>query len=117
MIGKNMFVGEPTINDYREISLEDVLKEHLYFKGTYDERNVRHNAVTPKELCNSALWIYGLKDNPTNRTNVMYYCERQARQNLWFKDGKIVIPDELWKECNEYNNKMCKKRSRVWATK
>lgn len=45
MIGKNMFVGEPTINDYREISLEDVLKEHLYFKGTYDERNVRHNAV------------------------------------------------------------------------
>lgn len=108
MIGKNMFVGESTIKEYRDISLEDVLKEFLYFKGTFDERqNPCNKEVHPKDLCRSALWLYGLKDNPTNRTNVVYYCERQARQNLLFRRERIVIPEELWKECDEYNRKMC----------
>lgn len=111
MIGKNMFVGEPTIKEYRDISLEDVLKEFLYFKGTFNEENVAINEeVHPKDLCRSALWLYGLKDNPTNRTNVVYYCERQARQNLWFRRDHIVIPEEIWLDCNEYNRKMCKKQ-------
>lgn len=111
MIGKNMFVGEPTIKEYRDISLEDVLKEFLYFKGTFNEKNVAINEeVHPKDLCRSALWLYGLKDNPTNRTNVVYYCERQARQNLWVRRDHIVIPDEIWLDCNEYNRKMCKKQ-------
>ena len=51
MIGKNMFVGEPTIKEYRDISLEDVLKEFLYFKGTFDERqNPCNKEVHPKDL-------------------------------------------------------------------
>ena len=110
MIGKNMFVGDPTIKNYRDLELEDILREFLYFKGTFDEENNPCNQeVLPKELCRSALWVYGLKNNPTNRTNVVYYCERQARQNLWFRKGIIVIPEELWLECNEYNREMCKK--------
>lgn len=110
MINKNMFVGEPTIKEYRDISLVDVLKEYLLFKGTFDEKqNPCNKDVHPKELCRSALWVYGLKDNPTNRTNVVYYCERQARQNLWLREGRIVIPEEIWNDCNEYNRKMCNK--------
>ena len=111
MIGKNMFVGYPTIKNYRDLELEDILREFLYFKGTFDdENNPCNKEVSPKELCRSALWVYGLKDNPTNRTNVVYYCERQARQNLWFRRDHIVIPEEIWLDCNEYNRKMCKKQ-------
>ncbi|MBR1809589.1 MAG: hypothetical protein IJ776_09430 [Paludibacteraceae bacterium] len=107
-----MFVGEPTIKEYRDIRLENVLKEYLYFKGTFDSDDTTkqiNKEVCPKFLCRSALWLYGLKDNPTNRMSVIYYCERQARQNLWYKHDIIVIPDEIWRECDEYNRKMCKK--------
>ena len=37
-------------------------------------------------------------------------CERQARQNLWVRRDHIVIPEEIWLDCNEYNRKMCKKQ-------
>jgi hypothetical protein len=106
MINSNMFVGEPTIKDYRNMVLEDILKEYLLFKGTTDSQGLPCNqSVSPRELVSSGLFVYGLKDNPTNRTSIAYYCERQARQNLWMDGNKIMIPKEVWEKCNEINNK------------
>ena len=110
MINKNMFVGEPTIKEYRDISLVDVLKEYLFAKGTWDDNGHACNKqVSPRELFSSALWLYELKDNPTNRRNVVYYCEKKAREALWVKSDRIHIPDDIWNECDDYNRKMTKK--------
>lgn len=108
MINRNMFSGEPTINDYRDMVLDDILKEYLYFKGTWDDRgNEINKAVAPKELVGSALFIYGLKNNPTNKRSAEYYCEREARRRLILRDGEIVIPAAIWKECDSYNRTYC----------
>ena len=109
MIKSNMFVGEPTIKDYRDMILKEILEEYLLFKGTTDSRGLPCNqSVSPKELVNSGLFIYGLKDNPTNRNSIAYYCERQARKNLWMDGNKITIPKEIWEECNEINKQYSK---------
>ncbi len=106
MINKTMFVGEPTIKDYRDMVLEDILREYLLFKGTIDEDGYSINTkVSPKDLVSSGLFVYGLKNNPTNRNSITYYCERQARQKLWMAKDKISIPMEIWEECNEINKK------------
>ena len=92
MINKTMFVGEPTIKDYRDMVLEDILREYLLFKGTIDEDGYSINTkVSPKDLVSSGLFVY--------------YCERQARQKLWMAKDKISIPMEIWEECNEINKK------------
>lgn len=111
MISKSMFCCDvPTIKEYRDMKLEDVLKEYLYTKGTWDDEEKPCNKqVTPKELCRSALWLYSLKDNPTNKTNVVYYCEKKAREMLWMRSNRIIIPDEIWNDCDAYNRKMCKR--------
>lgn len=104
MIKESMFFGSPTVKDYRDMKLEDVLKEYLLFKGTRDRNDVPCNQdVAPKELVGSALFVYNLKNNATNKSAILYYCERQARQNLWFRGGKISIPKEIWEECDKYN--------------
>jgi len=102
MINKTMFIGEPTIKDYREMVLEDILREYLLFKGTIDEDGHSINTkVSPKDLVSSGIFVYGLKNNPTNRNSITYYCEKQARQKLWMAKDKISIPMEIWEECNE----------------
>lgn len=113
MIAKNMFYGEiPKIKEYRDMKLEDIIKEYLYFKGTWNNDGEPCNKwVHPKELVSSAFWLYELKDNSTNKRNVLYYCEKRAREKLWMtnKHGCIKVPEDIWNECNEYNKKMCKK--------
>ncbi len=110
MIKDNMFVGLPTINEYREINTLEILKEYLLFKGTWDDNGQPCNkTVSPnnKDLISSGLFVYGLKDNTTNRTAIAYYCEREARRNLAILNNKIIIPKEIWDKCNEYNKKHC----------
>ena len=113
MIAKNMFYSEsPKIKEYRDMKLEDIIKEYLYFKGTWNNDGEPCNKfVSPKELVSSAFWLYELKDNPTNKRNVLYYCEKRAREALWMinKHGYIKVPEEIWNECNEYNKRMCNK--------
>jgi len=108
-----MFYSEtPKIREYREIDLVEVLKEYLLYKGTRNDSNEPCNKqVSPRELCSSALWLYELKDNPTNRRNVVYYCEKKAREALWVKSDRIHIPDDIWNECDEYNRKMCNRNT------
>ena len=106
MINNNMFSGQPTIKDYRDIVLDDVLREFLLFKGTWDNNgNKTNEKVRPKDLVSSALFIYGLKDNATNKSSVAYYCEREARKRLLMLGDYIVIPTSIWRECDEYNKK------------
>lgn len=106
-----MFYGDPTIRDYREMSLNNILIEFLKYKGTWDEEGNKINeTIKTKELVDSALFIYGLKSNPTNRRAVEYFCEREARRGDIMLHDKIVVPANIWNECNEYNKKFCGKK-------
>lgn len=100
MINKNMFFTEPTIKDYRDIKLDEVLKEFLLFKGTKDGGNKKVNI---KDLISSALFVYGLKSNVTNKKAIEYYLEKEARQRLIIENNTIVVPSILWDECDKYN--------------
>lgn len=108
-----MFFAERTIDEYRDISLPKVVKEYLLFKGTRNKKGEAVNQrVRPKDLCSSALFVYKLKDNATNKSAVVYYCEREARR-MGSMDGEfIVINEEFWNECDKYINKMTQGRDR-----
>lgn len=111
-----MFYGNRTIDDYRDIQLEEVLLEYLLFKGTRDPAgNPIHRTVLPKQLVSSALYIYELKSNPTNIRAMEYYCERQARQLQimgidLFKEACINIPTDIWEKADMHNKEFTKKR-------
>lgn len=108
MINKSMFYGEPTIKDYRDINVLDIMKEYLLSQGTRGrdiERNVTeiNHKLLAIDLIPSGLFVYGLKANATNKQAVKYYCERFAHINqLW--EGKLIkVPDTLWAECDKKN--------------
>lgn len=111
MINKNMFYGDPTINDYRDMEIEKIIEEFLLTKGTWykpptknGEPKPVNKEVSAKALIYSGLFVYGLKDNPTNRMAVEYYCERWGHIHQIISDnGVIQIPEELWNRCDEYN--------------
>ena len=99
-----MFFTEPTIKDYREISLPKVVEEYLLCKGTRKHDGTPINQkVKPRDLCSSALFVYGLKDNATNKAAVVYYCERQARRTDSMDGDFIKIPAEFWEKCDRNN--------------
>lgn len=112
MIKDNMFYGDKTIDDYREISLGAILREYLLYKGTWNQKGEPINKeVSIKDLVSSGLYVYGLKNNPTNRKAIEYYCMRKARIYLLIsQNDTIVIPEKLWNSVDEYNKKMCKKK-------
>lgn len=103
-----MFFGEQKIQDYKDMKLKDILVEHLLFKGTRNSYTGEetNRAVEPAELVSSALFIYNLKSNATNKAAVKYYCEREARRKGIWNDkygGLIIVPDKIWSACDEYN--------------
>lgn len=108
MINKNMFYGEQTLNDYRDMNILDIMKEFLLSKGTRC-RNLKgevvetNHEVSSSDLVSSGLFVYGLKLNQTNKQAIKYYCERFAHINqLW--NGKLIkIPFHLWEECDKKN--------------
>ena len=100
MIKENMFFGERTLKEYRDIKLDDVIKEFLLCKGTWDKDGKTINKkVAPKSLVDSALYVYGLKYNSTNKKAMEWYCEREARVRQIMTGSLICIPPELWQEC------------------
>ncbi len=121
MIKDNMFYGDPTLKDYREMDICEIIREHLLTKGTQGRILTKkgtepcdiNRSVSPKDLVRSGLFVYGLKDNPTNRSAIEYYCERWARQNLLMTEGgSIKIPNDLWRECDEKNREFTKGKDR-----
>ena len=111
MIKDNMFYGDPTLKDYRDMDIREIIREYLLTKGTWGdsitkngiEREEINHEIHPKDLVTSGLFVYGLKDNPTNRTAVAYYCERWGRIQQIFDGSKIKVPADLWNECDEKN--------------
>ena len=111
MIKDNMFYGDPTIKDYRDMEIEKIIEEFLLTKGTWYKSPYKdeppkpiNKAVSAKSLVSSGLFVYGLKDNPTNRMAVEYYCERWGHIHQIIDDrGVISIPKELWDKADEYN--------------
>ena len=104
-----MFYGDPTIKNYREIDPREVIREFLLSKGTRqwnkitNEVEAVNHEIEPRELVSSGLFVYGLKDNPTNKRAIEYYCERWARQNQIMDVRFIRVPKDLWRECDEKN--------------
>ena len=110
MIKENMFFGERTLNEYRDIKLDDVIREYLLCKGTWDKDGEPINKkVHPKELVSSALYVYELKSNATNKRAMEWYCERAARIQQIMDGTLICIPVELWEECDRHNRSFCRK--------
>lgn len=111
MIKDNMFYGDPTLKDYRDMDIREIIREHLLTKGTWCDlikkdgikRVEINHYVSPLDLVASGLFVYGLKDNPTNRKAVSYYCERWGRINQIMDGSEIKVPADLWKECDEKN--------------
>lgn len=118
MIKPSMFYTEPTLNDYREIEPEKIIREHLLTEGTrrktFEEDVIEINKeVCPKDLVNSGLFVYGLKANQTNKKAIEYYVERWARRNLLYRSNKtIVVPKELWEQCDKENYEFTKGKDR-----
>ena len=121
MIKENMFYGDPTLKNYREMDIREIIREHLLTKGTQGRLIAKNGtihcdinrSISPKALVRSGLFVYGLKDNPTNRSAIEYYCERWARQNQIMTDGgNIKVPDDLWQECDEKNREFTKEKVR-----
>ena len=107
MINKSMFFADATIDNYRDMKLDDILREHLLFKGTIGGDGKSCNKkVMAKDLVSSGLFLYNLKANATNKQAVIYYCEREAQRRDIMRDGYIVVPDELWNECNVTNERV-----------
>lgn len=111
MINKSMFYGEPTLKNYRDMDIQEIIREYLFTKGTWS-RTYRINEkpepinklICCKELVTSGLFVYGLKDNPTNRKAVEYYCERWGHiHQIIDQRNVITIPADLWEECDKKN--------------
>ena len=111
MIKDNMFFTNPTIKDYREMDIPNIIKEYLKTKGTWFKSPFKNDIPQPinksvniKNLITSGLFVYGLKDNSTNKRAIEYYCERWGHINQIIDEkGVINIPKEIWDECDEYN--------------
>lgn len=111
MIKNNMFYGDPTIKEYRDMDIREIIREYLLTKGTWtrpgykkDPPKPTHKVVHTKDLVSSGLFVYGLKDNPTNKRAIEYYCERWGHIHQKIDEhGIIQIPADLWEECDKYN--------------
>lgn len=111
MIKNNMFYTDPTIKDYRDMDIREIIREHLLTKGTWSRNALKkgqveptNKVVRPKDLVPSGLFVYGLKDNATNKRAIEYYCERWAHKyQIIDEHGVISIPADLWEECDKKN--------------
>lgn len=116
MINKNMFYGIPTINDYREMDVLEIIREYLLTKGTWSRPwrvgempEPIHKEVSCKDLVTSGLFVYGLKDNPTNRKAIEYYCERWGHIHQRIDEKNVIsVPSDLWEECDKKNEEFTK---------
>lgn len=117
MIKDNMFYTEPTIVDYREMDIRAIIREFLLTKGTWTGSiwqaappKPTNRTVHPKDLVASGLFVYGLKDNATNKRAIEYYCEKWGHIHQIIDDrGVIRIPADLWEECDKENKEFTKR--------
>ena len=98
-----------TIKKYDEINGHDVIRETLLFKGCEicsEKASVRY--LQKKYLEETALYLYGLKVNATNKLYVSYALDIYWRRNDLLptidKGGYVVVPEDIYNECKKIND-------------
>lgn len=102
-----------TIKKYDEINGHDVIRETLLFKGCEicsEKASVRY--LQKKYLEETALYLYGLKVNATNKLYVSYSLDIYWRRNDLLLTGVgeyVVVPEDIYNECKKINDSYKKK--------
>ena len=105
-------VSKETIQVYQQINIYDVIKETLLCKGV--EICTGDRLVAKKYLEDSALYLYELKANSTNRLHVGLTIDRLCQRNgLCSEKGDkwVIVPRDIYcevKEINDSYKKRCK---------
>lgn len=97
-----------TIEKYDEINGHDVIRETLLFKGCELCSNIASVwYIQKKYLEETALYLYGLKVNATNKLYVGYVLDRYWRRNdlqPFDMKGYVIVPEDIYNECKKINN-------------
>lgn len=99
-------VNKETIQVYQQIDIMAVIRETLLCKGV--EICTRDRVISKRLLEDSALYLYELKANSTNRLYVGLTIDRLCQMNdlCTGKDDKWVkVPDAIYSEVKEINDK------------
>ena len=109
MIKENMFYGDPTIRDYRDMEIEKIIEEYLMTKGTWykspykDEQKpadkVEHKRMTKLEdklssLVVNAVHIY-CKENELDTPHYVGLILGDRLAKEWSQDILTLAKDEL----------------------
>lgn len=97
-----------TIEKYDEINGHDVIRETLLFKGCELCSNIASVwYIQKKHLEETALYLYGLKVNATNKLYVGYVLDRYWRRNdlqSFDRKGYVIVPEDIYNECKKIND-------------
>lgn len=97
-----------TIEKYDEINGHDVIRETLLYKGCElcsEIASVQY--IQKKYLEETALYLYGLKVNATNKLYVGYVLDRYWRRNdlqPFDMKGYVIVPKDIYNECKKIND-------------
>lgn len=96
-------VDEQTLKTYQEINGLDVIEELLLFKGVGIAGSIR--TVHKKYLDDTALALYNLKVNATNRLYVGLQLDRfYLRSGLVCDSGRIRVPNDIYNRVKKLND-------------
>lgn len=98
-------VSKETIQVYQQINIYDVIKETLLCKGV--EICTGDRLVAKKYLEDSALYLYELKANSTNRLHVGLTIDRLCQRNGLCSDKGdkwVIVPKDIYCEVKEIND-------------
>lgn len=105
-IGNKDRVSKETIQVYQQINIYDVIKETLLCKGV--EICTDDRLVAKKYLEDSALYLYELKANSTNRLHVGLTIDRLCQQNGLCSeksDKWVKVPEDIYDEVKAINDR------------
>ena len=98
-------VDDKTLQTYEEMNLDDIIRETLLCKG---EQVVTDDGCIRKScLEDTALWLYGLKSNATNKLYVGLNIDRMCQRTglCHEKTDKLVrVPMDIYNEAKAIND-------------
>lgn len=98
-------VSKETIQVYQQINIFDVIRETLLCKGV--EICTSERLVAKKYLEDSALYLYELKANSTNKLHVGMTIDRLCQRNNLCTDRSdkwVRVPNDIYNEVKEIND-------------
>lgn len=97
------FVPADIIKTYQQINGHDVIEELLLFKGVEVAGAAR--VVHKKYLEETALVLYGLKVNATNKLYVGLHLDKYYRRaGLVCDSGRIKVPSDIYDKVKKLND-------------